>query len=56
MENIKFNKIHSKGDVTINGDKISLRKFKSNDYSLFEELIKDNDYSFYFCLDGTIVR
>lgn len=52
MENIKFNKIHSKGDVTINGDKISLRKFKSNDYSLFEELIKDNDYSFYFCLDG----
>lgn len=46
MENIKFNKIHSKGDVTINGDKISLRKFKSNDYSLFEELIKDNDYSF----------
>lgn len=52
MENIKFNKIHSKGDVVINGDKISLKKFKSGDYSLFEELIKDNDYSYYFCFDG----
>lgn len=41
MENIKFNKIHSKGDVVINGDKISLKKFKSGDYSLFEELIRD---------------
>lgn len=28
MENIKFNKIHSKGDVVINGDKISLKKIQ----------------------------
>ena len=49
----EFSYIHSKENVILKSHGVVLRKFKESDYTILKELLKDDEYVFYFCLKQT---